>query len=81
MAEVLGQRLRGVLRTFQMAAPELSENAVKAASAVGVNSLRHTALQQVGAQLVVQRAKYQAALRIVCRGGAPVVQREATIKV
>ena len=81
VAEVLGQRLKNAMRTFQMAAPELSENAVKAASAVGVNSLRQSALQQVGTQLLMQRAKYQAALKVACKGGAPLVQREATMKV
>ena len=63
-----------------MSAPEMSESVIKAVSALGVDSLRQSALRQVGSQLLIQRAKYQAALTVACKGGAPIVQREATIK-
>lgn len=64
-----------------MAAPEMSESMIKAVSALGVDSLKQSALRQVGSQLLLQRAKYQAALSVACKGTAPIVQREATIKV
>lgn len=79
--EVLGQKFKDAVRTLQMSTPELSESVIKAVSALGVGSLRQSALRQVGSQLLVQRAKYQAALSVACRSGAPLVQREATIKV
>ena len=64
-----------------MAAPEMSESLIKAASALGMGSLKQSALRQVGSQLILQRARYQAALSVACKSGAPLVQREATIKV
>ena len=81
MGDILGQKLKDVLRTVQMSAPEMSESMIKAVSALGVDSLKQSALQQVGSQLLMQRAKYQTALSVACRGTAPIVQREATIKV
>ena len=81
MGDILGQKVKDALRTVQMAAPEMSESMIKAASALGVDSLKQSALRQVGSQLLMQRAKYQAALSVACKGSAPIVQREATIKV
>ena len=81
MGDILGQKVKDALRTVQMAAPEVSESMIKAASALGVDSIKQSALRQVGSQLLMQRAKYQAALSVTCKGGAPIVQREATIKV
>lgn len=79
--EVLREKWAEAVETLQLGAPEMSESILKLASAVGVTSMRRSALQQLGQQLLMQRARYQAALSIVCKGGAPVLQREATLKV
>ena len=79
--EGLGQRWAEMLASLRMGAPELLPTAVKLGSALSVQSLRQTTLRQLGQQLLTHRARYQAALRVVCRGTAPAVQRQAALQV
>ena len=79
-SELLGDKWAEIVSTMQMGAPELGESLVKLLGAVSVTGFRQSTLRQLGQQLLMQRARYQAALNVVCRGSAPVVQREASLK-
>ena len=55
----------------------MAPTAAKLGSAATMSSMNATALRQLGSQVLAHRAKYEAALAVVCQTGATYKKRAA----
>ena len=62
---------------LKLSAQEMAPTAAKLGSAATMSSVRVTALKQLGGQVLAQRARYEAALAVVCKTGATYKKRAA----
>ena len=62
---------------LKLSAQEMAPTAAKLGSAATMSSVRVTALKQLGSQVLAQRARYEAALAVVCKTGATYKKRAA----
>lgn len=59
-----------LIAPLKLGGAELLPTLVKLGSAVSLSGMRKSALQQLGRNLLVQSAHYEAALSTLCQGGA-----------
>ena len=62
---------------LKLSAQEMAPTAAKLGSAATMSSVRVTTLKQLGSQVLAQRARYEAALAVVCKTGATYKKRAA----
>ncbi|CAL8466741.1 g6277 [Coccomyxa elongata] len=62
--------LNRLVAPLKLGGAELLPTLVKLGSAVSLSGMRRSALQQLGKNLLVQSARYEAALGALCQGGA-----------
>ena len=80
-----GSRDGGVLgrlvAPLRLGGAELLPTVAKLYGALGVRSLRSTALQQLGATLLEQSARYEAALAALCKTGIRTAEKRLAVQV
>lgn len=85
-----GRRRRGsqdegvlgrLVAPLRLGGAELLPTVAKLSGALGVRSLRSTALQQLGATLLKQSARYEAALAALCKTGIRTAEKRLAVQV
>ena len=75
-----GGALGRLLAPLQLGATELLPTVAKLYGALGVNSLRNSALTQLGKTLLKQSARYEVALTALCKGGIRTAERRLAVQ-
>ena len=75
-----GGVLGRLLAPLQLGATELLPTVAKLYGALGVNSLRNSALTQLGKTLLKQSARYDVALTALCKGGIRTAERQLAVQ-
>ena len=76
-----GGILGRLLAPLQLGATELLPTVAKLYGALGVSSLRNSALTQLGKTLLKQSARYEVALTALCRGGIRTAENRLAVQV
>ncbi len=76
-----GGVLGRLVAPLRLGGTELLPTLAKLYGALGVRSLRSTALQQLGATLLKQSAQYEAALAALCKSGIRTAEKRLAVQV
>lgn len=66
---------------LRLGGAELLPTVAKLYGALGVSSLRRTSLQQLGAALLKQSTRYEAALTALCKSGIRTAEKRLAVQV
>ena len=75
-----GSILGRLLAPLQLGATELLPTVAKLYGALGVRSLRNSALTQLGKTLLKQSARYEVALTALCRGSIRSAEKQLAVQ-
>ena len=70
-----------LMAPLRLGGAELLPTLAKLYGALGVSSLRSTALQQLGSTLLKQSVRYEAALTVLCKSGIRTAEKRLAVQV